>query len=68
MSLHEVRQTLAYEYATRTRYVKPEPDGADAVEMAVWDARGGFFHGHVRVVRAPSGAGWLQATANTCGD
>jgi hypothetical protein len=68
MSLHEIRQSLAGEYATRARYVDPEPDGADAVEMSVWDAGGDFFHGNVRVVRAPSGVGWLQATTNTCGD
>lgn len=68
MSLHEVRKSLAREYATRARYVEFEPDGADAVEMAVWDAGGDFFHGNVRVVRAPSGGGWLRATTNTCGD
>jgi hypothetical protein len=68
MSLLEVRQNLANEYATRARYVDPEPHGADAVEMSVWDAGGDFFHGNVRVVRAPSGVGWLQATTNTCGD
>jgi hypothetical protein len=67
-SLHEIRQSLANEYATRVRYVQPEPDGADAVEMSVWDAGGDFFHGNVSVIRASSGDGWLQATANTCGD
>jgi hypothetical protein len=68
VSLHEVRQDVARDYATRTRYVTSEPDGTAAVEMSVWDASGDFFHGKVRVVRAPSGVGWLQATANTCGD
>ena len=67
-SLEQLREDLAYQYATRPRFVVPHPEGSQAYELSVWDAGGDFFHGDVRVVRAWSGSGWVQATKNTCGD
>lgn len=57
----------AFQYATRPRYVVPNREAADAVEMSVSDVSGNLIQ-EVRVVAAPGGPGWLIATTNTCGD
>lgn len=66
--LSEVRQSIARAYATQARFVRSDRDGADAVEVSTQDAAGSHVLGTVRIVRAPSGVGWPQATANTCDD
>jgi hypothetical protein len=68
VSLAQLREDLAHDYATRLRFVVPHPDGNRANELSVSDAGGDFSLGEVRVVRAPSGSGWVRATRNTCDD